>query len=313
VLLEFQHEVIVCDNLSFGGESLLAFWHNPRFRFVKGDVSDSATLTPELLDGIDAVVHLAGVVGYPACKVLGKDLSWRYNVEGTKLTLQAAERAGAKRFVFASTYSNYGVAPDGQPVTEESPLFPQSIYAETKIACEQYLQSWNSECVCAPVILRFATIFGVSPRTRFDLIINQFVREALSEGELMIYESNYSRSFVHVRDVVDAIYIALTAPEAKVRGEIYNVGGDNGNFTKDQIIELLKKHISGLKITYKQLSFEGDMRDVAVSFAKIRSAFNFVPRINVETGILEVRDAIKQGVIKDTLSASHRNASFITQ
>ncbi|HEY1308724.1 MAG TPA: NAD(P)-dependent oxidoreductase [Vicinamibacterales bacterium] len=327
VLLRRGHQVTVADDLLFGGESLLAFFAHPRFRFIKGDVCDSAFLQrvkngasdsftadagAAAPDGFDAVVHLAAIVGFPACQAVGKQVAWRYNVDSVKRVFELAEGAGARRFIFSSTYSNYGLAKDGKAVTEESPLYPQSLYAETKIAAEEFLLGAASSS-CAPLVFRFATLFGVSPRTRFDLIVNQFVLEAMTHRELVIYQRGYSRSFVHVRDIVEGICMSLTAAEGKIRGQVFNLGADSGNYTKDEIVELVKQHVDGLKITHKDLSFGGDMRDITVSFAKIKRELGFEPRISVEQGILEVRDALRLGLIKDASDARYRNAQFIVQ
>ncbi|MCU0490248.1 MAG: NAD(P)-dependent oxidoreductase [Chloroflexaceae bacterium] len=322
VLLNAGHHVTVVDDLLFGGESLLAYWHHPRFRFVKGDVGDSSTLRAaggQLAVGnrdpeaYQAIVHLAAIVGFPACQMVGPQVAWRYNVEATKRVFEAANNAGVARLVFASTYSNYGLSADGKPVTEESQLNPQSLYAETKIAAEQYLIEQGKGTGCAPILFRFATLFGVSPRTRFDLIINQFVLEALTRRKLVIYQRGYARSFVHVRDVCGAIELALAAPLERVRGQVFNVGADDGNYTKDQIVELVRQHVEGTEVEYKDLTFGGDMRDIRVSFGKIREALDFVPQISVEQGVREVRDALVQGIIRDALDSRYRNAQFIVQ
>ena len=315
VLLSRGYYVTVVDSLLFGGESLLGYWGHPRFHLLKGDVSEAGIaqkVKPKELP-YSAVVHLAAIVGFPACKAAGQEVAWRCNVEGTQHAFEAAETLGAGRFLFASTYSNYGVSQDDRPVTEESPLYPQSLYAETKIAAEQYLLGQANHSRCAPLIFRFATLFGISPRTRFDLIVNQFVLDALTKGELLIYQRGYSRAFVHVRDVVDGLCLGLQAPEEKMRGQVYNLGSDTGNYTKDEIVALVQKHIEGLKVTYKDLSFGGDMRDIRVSFAKIHRELGFEPKISVEEGIVEVRDVLLSGVIKAPLDDRYRNAQFIVQ
>jgi nucleoside-diphosphate-sugar epimerase len=124
--------------------------------------------------GVDAVVHLAALVGFPACQAVGRSVAWRYNVEATRRVCEGANVTGIRRLIFASTYSIYGLAADGRPGTEESPLHPQSLYAETKIAAEEVVLREGARAPCAPLVFRFATLFGLSPRTRFDLIINQF-------------------------------------------------------------------------------------------------------------------------------------------
>ncbi|MGQ9480716.1 NAD-dependent epimerase/dehydratase family protein [Chloroflexus sp.] len=322
VLLNQGWSVTVVDDLLFGGASLLGYWHHPRFRFAKGDICDPATLRATG-DGIavgdlppasfDAVIHLAAIVGFPACQMVGPQVAWRYNFEGTKRVFAAAEAGRVARFVFASTYSNYGLSPDGKPVTEESPLNPQSLYAETKIAAEQFLRENTAGAATMPILFRFATLFGVSPRTRFDLIINQFVLEAITRRKLIIYQRGYARSFVHVRDVCDAILLGLEAPATVINREIFNVGSDEGNYTKDEIVALVQRHVEGTVVEYKDLTFGGDMRDIRVSFAKIRERLGFRPRISVEQGIREVASVLTNGVIKDALDSQYRNAQFIVQ
>jgi nucleoside-diphosphate-sugar epimerase len=309
VMLAAGWRVTVLDSLLFGGESLLGYRHLPAFRLLPSDVTRDDLAGP--LAGADAVVHLAALVGFPACQAVGREVAWRYNVDATRRVFEAAERAGAQRFVFASTYSNYGVSPPGEPVTEESPLHPQSLYAETKIAAEEFLLGESGRSRCAPLVFRFATLFGISPRTRFDLIVNQFVLEALQKRRLVIYQRGYSRSFVHVRDVVHGIELGLAAPEAQVRGEVYNLGADEGNYTKDEIAALVARHLPETHVEHQDLSFGGDMRDISVSFAKVRERMGFRARIGVEEGVVEVRDALRSGVIQDPGGPRYRNAAFI--
>lgn len=315
ILLSRDYEVTVVDDLLFGGEALLGYWHHPNFHFSKGNVCDPATLKQIMTKKLrfDAVVHLAAIVGFPACQAIGHQVAWRYNVEAVKQVFTIAETMGVERFVFSSTYSNYGLSKEGEPVTEDSPLYPQSLYAETKIAAEQYLLEQGVQAQCAPIIYRFATLFGISPRTRFDLIINQFVLEALTKRRLIIYQQGYARSFVHVRDISEAICLALEVSLDKVRGQIFNVGSGTGNYTKDEIVELVRQYVVGTEIEYKDLTFGGDMRDIQVSFAKIRQTLGYEPKIRVVDGICEVRDAIVSGLIRDPLNTNYRNAQFIVQ
>jgi nucleoside-diphosphate-sugar epimerase len=164
-----------------------------------------------------------------------------------------------------------------------------------------------------PIIYRFATLFGISLRTRFDLIINQFVLEALTKRKLIIYQRGYARLYVLVWDVCEAIYLALEVSLDKVRGQVFNVGSDAGNYTKDEIVELVRRHVDGTEVEYKGLTFGGDMRDIRVSFAKIRQVLGHEPKISLEEDIREVRDAIINGLIKKPLDSRYCNAEFIVQ
>ncbi|MBN2303283.1 MAG: NAD(P)-dependent oxidoreductase [Anaerolineae bacterium] len=310
-LLYDGHRVTIVDKLMFGGDALLAYMNHPNFQFRYADLTETR-VTPFIGDA-DAVVHLPAIVGFPACQSVGRGVAWRYNVEVTQEVFADAEAAGVKRFVFASTYSNYGIAETDDMVTEKSALRPQSLYAETKIASEEFLLEQAQTSHCVPVLLRFATLFGISPRTRFDLIVNQFVLEALTQRKLIIYQRGYARSFVHVYDITRAIEMVLEASQDVVGGEIFNVGSEDGNYTKDQIVALVQKHIPSVEVQYKDLSFGGDMRDIRVSFEKIRTMLGFTPTISVEDGVIEVRDAIQTGLVGNPLADRHRNARFIVQ
>ena len=303
------------DSLLFGGEALTPFLHHPNFHFAKADVIEPRAVRDSIRRDWpkpEAVVHLAGIVGFPACQAVGHQAAWRFNVEATKTVFEQAAGLGAGRFVFSSTYSNYGLSTDGKPVTEESPLTPQSLYAETKIAAEEYLLA-NKDSSCAPLLFRFATLYGISPRTRFDLIVNQFVLEAFTKRELIIYQRGYSRSFVHVYDVVRGIMAGLNADESKVRGQVYNLGTDSGNYSKDQIVGLVLKRMPDTTVEYKDLTFGGDMRDITVSFEKIRRELGFETSLSVDDGIREVLFALKTGLIRDPMDEKYRNAQFIVQ
>lgn len=320
-LLRSGFLVTVMDDLLFGGESLVPFLPHPNFRFVKSDVTDpravrdglkGAQFTGNPWPVPEAFVHLAGLVGFPACQAVGRPVAWRFNVDATKFVLQQASDLGVERLVFSSTYSNYGLAQDGNPVNEQSPLNPQSLYAETKIAAEEYLLS-QRDGTTAPIILRLATLYGVSPRTRFDLIVNQFVLDAYTKRRLIIYQRGYSRSFVHVRDVVRGIILALEAPPEKVRGQVFNVGAENGNYSKDEIVALVLKRMPETAVEYRDLTFGGDMRDITVSFNKIRQELGFATNYDVDEGIRELLFALKTGLIRNPMDERYRNAQFIVQ
>ena len=309
-LLRANYRVTVLDDLLFGGESLLGFLHHPKFQFVKTNVTEPRAIRDNVRG--EWPIHLAAIVGFPACQAVGRQAAWRYNVEATKMVFEQAAELGVERFVFASTYSNYGLSKDGKPVTEESPLNPQSLYAETKIAAEEYLLS-QKDATTAPLSFRFATLYGISPRTRFDLIVNQFVLEAFTKRELIIYQRGYSRSFVHVRDTVRGIIMGLEAEDSKVRGQVFNLGTPEGNYTKDEIVGLILKRIPETIVEYKDLTFGGDMRDITVSFEKIRRVLGFNTTLTVDDGIREVLHVLKSGIIRNPVDEKYRNAQFIVQ
>jgi nucleoside-diphosphate-sugar epimerase len=314
-LLRANYRVTVLDSLLFGGDSIVPFLHHPNFHFVKADVTEPRAVKDSLKEGWqkpDALVHLAAIVGFPACQAVGKQVAWRYNVDATKSVFGQAVDLGVERFVFSSTYSNYGLSPDGKPVTEDSPLNPQSLYAETKIASEEFLLT-QRDSSCAPLIFRFATLYGISPRTRFDLIVNQFVLEAFTKRHLIIYQRGYSRSFVHIRDVVRGIIMGLEAKRSNICGEVFNLGTDHGNYSKDDIVRLVLKRMPETVVEYKDLTFGGDMRDITVSFAKIKHVLGFETTLDADDGIRELLFALKAGIIRNPNDEKYRNAQFIVQ
>ena len=314
-LLRANYRVTVLDSLLFGGESIVPFLSHPNFHFVKADVTEPRTVRDAVTRGWqkpDTVIHLAAIVGFPACQAVGKQVSWKYNVEATKNVYGQAADLGVERFVFASTYSNYGMSTDGLPVTEESPLNPQSLYAETKIAAEDFLLSQKGSA-CAPLLFRFATLYGISPRTRFDLIVNQFVLEAFTKRSLIIYQRGYSRSFVHIRDVVRGVMMGLEAEKERVCGQVFNLGTDHGNYTKSDIVNLVLKRMPETVVEYKDLTFGGDMRDITVSFEKVKRVLGFETTLDVDDGVREVLFALKSGLIRNPTDDRYRNAQFIVQ
>jgi len=314
-LLRQNYRVTLLDTLLFGGESILPFMSHPNFHFIKSDVTEARTIRDAVKTDWgkpNAVIHLAGIVGFPACQAVGRQVAWKYNVEATKMVFEQSADLGVERFVFASTYSNYGLSEDGKPVTEETPLNPQSLYAETKIAAEEYLLS-QKDADCAPLLFRFATLYGISPRTRFDLIVNQFVLEAFTKRQLIIYQRGYSRSFVHIRDVVRGVILGLEAEQSKIRGQVFNLGASNGNYSKNDIVGFVLKRMPETIVEYKDLTFGGDMRDISVSFEKIRQVLGFETTLTVDDGVREVLFALKSGLIRNPTDDRYRNAQFIVQ
>lgn len=315
-LLHKGYLVTAIDDLLYGGEALLAYFTNENFHFVKADVSNPRAVQTSLRSDWptpEAVVHLAAIVGFPACQSVGRFVAWRYNVESTQYVYEQADSLGAERFLYLSSYSNYGVTKDGKPATEETALNPQSLYAETKVTSERYLLAQSETSSCAAIILRPATLFGLSPRPRFDLMVNQFVLDAYSKRRLMIYQRGYSRSFIHISDVVHGIILGLQSPLEIVRGQVYNIGAEKGNLTKDQVVELILKRLPETNVDYKDMTFGGDMRDITVSFEKIRKELGFEAQYSVDDGIREVLQAIQKGIIPDPSDLRYRNARFIVQ
>ena len=304
ILLSSGHYVRVLDNLSHGGKSLLGVWPDLNFEFYEGDVRNEQNARAALKD-MEAVIHLAAIVGDPAC-AQQPELARSINLDATLNLFNLAKEIGVKRFVFASTCSNYGKMKDGNEyVDETSELNPVSLYAETKVAVENYLLDPSHSGDLSPTVLRFATAYGVSPRMRFDLTVNEFTMEILTKRKLVIFGEQFWRPYVHIRDISRAILCILESPTEKVRNEVFNVGSTNQNFQKQQLAEMMKSHASDAAIEYVRK--DEDPRDYRVSFEKIKQMIGFKTEHTVENGIAEVVQLVQSGIIRDFTNAEYRN------
>jgi nucleoside-diphosphate-sugar epimerase len=303
-LLDRGWSVRVLDALAVGdGRSLLHVWGRPGFEFVRGDVQ-----VPEIraaaLAGADAVVHLASIVGDPAC-ARDPDLARAVNRDATSALVGEAAAAGVRRFIFASTCSNYGKMTDGNAVaTEEWELRPVSLYAETKVAAELEVLA-RSTADFATTCLRFATVYGSSPRMRFDLTVNEFTRDALLNRELVVYGEQFWRPYVHVADAVRAVSTVLDASVEDVAGEVFNVGSSTQNFRKQDLVEFLLERIPSTVV--ERVPQADDPRDYRVGFAKIESRLGYATTRTVPGGIDELIALLGSGVISDPFADVFRN------
>lgn len=304
VLLARGLGVRVLDSLTVGdGSAVLQTWGHDGFEFVAGDVRDPAARSTAL-DGVDAVVHLAAIVGDPAC-AREPELARTVNVEATRSLLEESKAAGVTRFVFASTCSNYGKMADGNVLaTEDWDLRPVSLYAETKVQAELEVFA-AAKPAFAATCLRFATVYGASPRMRFDLTVNEFTRDALVKGELVIYGEQFWRPYVHVRDAARAIAAVLDAPPEEVRGAVFNIGDNGQNFRKQDLVEMLVERLPETKV--ERVARAEDPRDYRVSFDKVRAALGFAVTRTVPQGIDEILGLLRSGVIPDPFETRYRN------
>jgi nucleoside-diphosphate-sugar epimerase len=303
-LLEAGRGVRVLDSLAHGNlTSLVHLSGRKGFEFVRADVRDREAVRIAL-DGVTEVVHLAAIVGDPACS-RAPDLAREVNLEATRGLLEAASAAGVARLLFASTCSNYGKMLDGEALaTEEWPLRPVSLYAETKVAAEREVlgRSNGDFTTCC---LRFATIYGVSPRMRFDLTVNEFTRDALLSRELVVYGEQFWRPYVHVRDAARALTLALQAPAEVIAGEVYNVGDDEQNLRKLDLASLLTERLPGTQVRF--VPKDEDPRDYRVSFEKVRSGLGFRTERKVPDGVEEIIALLESRLIVDPFDTLYRN------
>jgi nucleoside-diphosphate-sugar epimerase len=304
LLLAAGHQVRVLDHLAHGGESLLGVWCHSGFEFIRGDIRNRETVRTAV-SGQDAVVHLAAVVGDPACS-REPALARAINLDASLALIEESQRAGVERFVFASTCSNYGKMKDAdQYVDEESELRPVSLYAETKVAVERALLESGRKDGWCPTPLRFATIYGVSPRMRFDLTVNEFTLEILTRKHLKVFGEQFWRPYIHVRDAARAIELVLASPAARVSGCVFNVGATDQNFQKQQLVELIRPYAPDAVIEYVHKT--EDPRDYRVSFAQISNQLGFKTTRNVPQGIAEIAQLVKENVVGNFEDQKYRN------
>ena len=280
MLLEQGHKVRVYDSLRFGGHGLLPCCQNRHFDLVKGDICDEKALGAAV-DGVDAIIHLAAIVGYPACKK-EPQVAQATNVEGTKTLLKVRRRD--QRVLYASTGSIYGSVPD-YICNENTPMAPITLYGETKAAAEQMvLEAGNG------LAYRYATAFGVSNRMRLDLMPNDFTYQAVKNRNLIVYEGDFKRTFVHVRDMARSFIFGLEKWDS-VKDDVYNVGHESMNFTKEDVARQILKH-TDYYLHFAEVGTDADQRNYEVSYEKIR-AKGFETTIDLDRGIAELVRAAK--------------------
>jgi nucleoside-diphosphate-sugar epimerase len=305
-LLSQGHRVRSLDQLVHGSvPSVLGCWGAEKFEFVRGDIRDPDVCTAAL-EGVDAVVHLAAIVGDPACARHSR-LAHEVNTEATRDLLEWARAAGVERFIFTSTCSNYGKLEAAAVATEEWELRPVSLYAETKVAAEEAVLG-QAQAGFTTCCLRFATVYGTAPRMRFDLTVNEFVRDLLLTGSLLVYGEQFWRPYLHVRDAASAIATVLEVPTERIAGEVFNVGSTSENYRKLDLVELLQARIPQGEVQF--VHKEEDPRDYRVSFEKIRACLGYEPLRSVSDGIDEVIGLLRAGLIADPFAAVYSNTSL---
>jgi nucleoside-diphosphate-sugar epimerase len=302
-LLSRGQRVRALDSLLHGSvPSLLLAWGHEGFEFVRGDVRDRS-LVQAALEDVDRVVHLAAIVGDPAC-AREPALAEEVNRGATVALLEDARSAGVDRFVFASTCSNYGKLEGDDYATEEFELAPVSLYAETKVAAElDVLAAANGGLT--PTCMRLATVFGTSPRMRFDLTVNEFTRELALDQDLVVYGEQFWRPYVHVRDAARTIVAVLEAPREQVAGEVFNVGDTDENYRKLDLVELLRERFPQARVVF--VHKDEDPRDYRVSFEKLRSKLGFGVERRVPDGMDEVIALLRSGLVDDPYASIYRN------
>lgn len=302
-LLDSNFEVTGLDVLRFGGESLLGVWNHERFRLVVGDVCEPEVVD-RALDGVEAVVHLAAIVGDPAV-AREPELADRVNWQASKALFdRCAHRDGVRRFVFASTCSNYGRMEGEAFVDETAPLRPVSLYARQKVQTEEHILNGPRRAGFSATCLRFATAYGLSPRPRFDLTVNEFTREVVVGRPLEIYGQQFWRPYCHVADLARACQMVLET-EATVDRQVFGVGESSENYQKAMIADVLRELRPDADIRY--VHRDEDPRDYRVDFSRIRDTLGFHVTRRLPDGVREYAEAIDLGLISEPDCPRYRN------
>ncbi|MGZ5310184.1 MAG: NAD-dependent epimerase/dehydratase family protein [Solirubrobacterales bacterium] len=296
-LLSAGYRVRVIDMLLYGnGGALAGVLEEDRFSFLRGDIRSGRDLDAAL-EGVTDVILLASLVGDPVCK-RNPDLARSVNVDGAWNLVERSRERGIGRFVFASTCSNYGLRPDGSPASETDELHPLSLYAESKVEMEGRILDGAGSGGMTPTVMRVSTAYGISPRMRFDLTISEFTRQLALGRELDVFDADTWRPYCHVDDISDAMITVLEAPAESVGAEVFNLGGDDGNYTKRMIVEAALEALDGEgTVTWTEGGM--DARNYRVSFEKIARELGWRPSRTVPGAIRNLLGAVRSGVFAD--------------
>jgi nucleoside-diphosphate-sugar epimerase len=304
-LLTSGYRVRVLDCLLYGERSIATFYRHPNFELIRGDFCNLDTVV-RAIQGVDAVVHLGAIVGDPAC-ALCEDLAVDVNFRATRTLAEVSKGFGITRFIFASTCSVYGAS--SELLDERSMLRPISLYAQTKLESERVLLGM-ADAGFSPTILRFATIYGLSYRPRFDLVVNLLTAKAVQERHVGIFGGTQWRPLVHVKDVAGAIVLCLRAPLYNVRGQIFNVGSNEENYQIAELGQILKEMVPAARVVTEP---KEDDRNYRVCFDKIHNMLKFQTQYTVRDGIQEIIDAYAGGLIRDYRDLCCSNAAYLRE
>lgn len=305
-LLERGYHVRVLDMFLFGMDPIANVADHKNLELMKGDFRHVEKVV-EAMRGMDAVVHLGAIVGDPACN-LDEKVTIAVNLSATQMIAQVAKASGISRFVFASTCSVYGAC--DELLDERSQVEPISLYGHTKLAAENGLRSMSDDNF-HPTLLRFATIYGLSGRTRFDLVINVLSAKAKAEGVITVHGGDQWRPFVHVDDAALGVFKALEAPLSIVGDQTFNVGSDEQNHTIGEIGQMVKDQVFTAELICEESNT--DPRNYRVSFQKISNLLGFSPKWTIDAGIGQVVEAVANGEVQDYRDAKYSNVKFLSE
>ena len=292
-LLKEGYRVLSYDNLLYKNHNcVLNKITFKNYNFIFGDILNKNLLEAEIIKA-DAVVLLAGLVGDPITSAYPKAASL-INDLGIENVINLCSKHQIDKFIFISTCSNYGLVKSDETANEDFPLNPLSLYAKSKVKAEKYILSLKEKTKMHPTILRFATAFGLSPRMRFDLTINEFTRDLAIGKELLVYDAKTWRPYCHVQDFSSLIQLVIEAPTKDSSFQVFNVGGMRNNATKQMIVNFILDRFPNGKVKYLQKGNE--TRNYKVNFGKVKKVFGFEPKFSIEDGIDELIQLINKNV-----------------
>jgi nucleoside-diphosphate-sugar epimerase len=303
LLLAKGYQVRILDLLIFGLEPIKPWLNHPQLEIIRGDFR-RADIVAHAMQDIDDVVHLGAIVADSACD-LDEKITLEVNLMGTKTVAEIAKNLQVDRFIFSSTCSVYGASDN--LLDEDSELAPVTLYARTKATSEKNLLKMMDHRF-SPVILRLSTVYGLSGRYRFDLVINLLTAMAMVDGEITIFGGNQWRSFVHVEDAARSILAVLDSPAQISRGEVFNVGSTEQNYTISEIGEIIHNYVPSAHIVKNDDLI--DPQNYRVNFQKIQRVLKFTPRLKIDQGIQQVIAAIRDGQVKNYKDALFSNIKF---
>ncbi|MFO7851410.1 MAG: NAD-dependent epimerase/dehydratase family protein [Bacteroidota bacterium] len=305
--LKNGYRISVLDNLIYNNHfALHPYVGDPDYNFIYGDINNTHDLE-KASQGITDVILLAGLVGEPVTSKYPGE-SNKINNTGIKKCINFFNGRGIDKLIFISTCSNYGKIPEEELADEDYQLKPLSLYAKDKVNNELYLLDKKEKVDYTGVVLRFGTAFGLSPRMRFDLTINEFARILTLNQELLVFDEYTWRPYCHVRDFARLLDIVIKADPALVNFEVFNVGGDKNNFTKKMIVEEILKYIPTGKVKYG--SNGNDPRNFRVSFSKVKQTLGFTPKYTVPEGIEELIQSFNIGLYGDYMINKNKYGNF---
>jgi nucleoside-diphosphate-sugar epimerase len=305
-LLERGYHVRLLDLFIFGREPIAKVIGHPNLEIIQADFRHVDRIV-QAMRGMEEVIHLGAIVGDPACS-LDEELTVEVNLMATRMIAEVAKGSGIRRFCFASTCSVYGAS--DHILEERSELNPISLYARSKLASEKVLMQL-ADTVFSPVVLRFGTVYGLSGRTRFDLVVNLLTAKAVVEGKITVFGGGQWRPFLHVDDAALAVMKAVEAPEDLIHGQIFNVGANEQNYRLGEAAQIIQSLVQKAEIV--DMGADTDFRNYQVDFTKIRKMLNFSPHWNVEQGVKQVIAALQSGEIRDYRHSMYSNVKFLSE